>query len=41
VVLAFRLRRMVMASDRSMIASAHVEAIKELDGKYGAGAGHQ
>ena len=29
------LRRMVMVGDRGMITSARIEAIKELDGKYG------
>jgi hypothetical protein len=31
----FQLRKMVMAGDRGMITSARIEALKELDGKYG------
>jgi hypothetical protein len=31
----FQLRKMVMAGDRGMITTARIEAIKELDGKYG------
>jgi Transposase DDE domain len=31
----FGLRRMVMVGDRGMITSARIEAIRELDGKYG------
>ncbi|HET9081031.1 MAG TPA: IS1634 family transposase [Trebonia sp.] len=31
----FGLRKMVMAGDRGMITSARIEAIRELDGKYG------
>jgi hypothetical protein len=32
---AFGLRKMVMAGDRGMITSARIEALKELDAKYG------
>ena len=31
----FGLRKMVMVGDRGMITSARIEAVKELDGKYG------
>ena len=31
----FQLRKMVMVGDRGMITTARIEAIKELDGKYG------
>jgi transposase len=31
----FQLKKMVMAGDRGMITSARIEAIKELDGRYG------
>jgi len=31
----FRLAKMVMAGDRGMITSARIEAVRELDGKYG------
>src|SRR6185437_9717336 len=31
----FQLRKMVMVGDRGMITSARIEALKELDGKYG------
>ena len=31
----FGLRKMVMAGDRGMITTARIEALKELDGKYG------
>ena len=31
----FQLRKMVMVGDRGMITTARIEAVKELDGKYG------